>query len=286
MRLVTYEHDASARPGVLVQERVVPLAALGEDARSVRALLAANGAEALAALGQRAAGADAGVAVADVRLLAPVPGPEKIICIGLNYRDHAEESELPIPEVPVVFAKFPSSLIGPGAPIVIPREETRPDYEGEVAVVIGSRTYRATAERARAAVGGITAVNDVSGRRAQLETPLRQFTLGKSFDTFTPLGPCIAPADGVDLADIDVRTTVSGEVLQQSNTRHLIFSVVELIVYLSQGMTLEPGDVIATGTPAGVGDGRTPKRYLREGDVVEISVGGVGELANPVTMER
>jgi 2-keto-4-pentenoate hydratase/2-oxohepta-3-ene-1,7-dioic acid hydratase in catechol pathway len=223
--------------------------------------------------------------LAELTLLHPV-NPRKLIGIGLNYRDHAEESELPIPEVPVVFAKFPSSLIGPGAPIVIPREETRPDYEGEVAVVIGTRAYRASPEEARAAVGGIAAVNDVSGRRAQLETPLRQFTLGKSFDTFTPLGPCIAPADGVDLADIDVRTTVSGEVLQQSNTRHLIFSVVELIVYLSQGMTLEPGDVIATGTPAGVGDGRTPKRYLREGDVVEISVGGVGELANPVTMER
>ncbi len=218
-------------------------------------------------------------------LLHPVV-PGKIVGIGLNYRAHAAESNLDPPEVPVVFAKFGSSLIGPGAPIVIPREETRPDYEGEVAVVIGRRTYRASAESAREAVGGITAVNDVSGRRAQLETPLRQFTLGKSFDTFTPMGPCVASPDGFDLEDIELRTTVSGEVMQHSNTRDLIFSIVELIVYLSAGVTLEPGDVIATGTPSGVGDGRKPPRYLREGDVVEVSVGGVGELANPVTLER
>lgn len=223
--------------------------------------------------------------VAELTLLHPVL-PGKIVGIGLNYRAHAAESGLDEPEVPVVFAKFGSSLIGPGAPIVIPREETRPDYEGEVAVVIGRRAYRATPESARAAVGGITAVNDVSGRRAQLETPLRQFTFGKSFDTFTPMGPCVASADGVDLADIDIRTTLSGEVVQQSNTRDLIFSIVELIVYLTAGMTLEPGDVIATGTPSGVGDGRKPPRYLRQGDLVEISVGGVGELSNPVTLER
>jgi 2-keto-4-pentenoate hydratase/2-oxohepta-3-ene-1,7-dioic acid hydratase in catechol pathway len=221
----------------------------------------------------------------DVRLLHPVV-PEKLIAIGLNYRSHAEESELDIPAVPVVFAKFSSSLIGPGAEIVIPREETRPDYEGELAVVIGRRTYRADRDEARAAVGGIAAINDVSGRRAQLETPLRQFTLGKSFDTFSPLGPCIASADGIDLADIDLRTTVSGEVMQDANTRDLIFSVVELIEYISTGVTLEPGDVIATGTPSGVGDSRDPKRYLREGDTVEIYVESVGTLSNPVRNEQ
>jgi 2-keto-4-pentenoate hydratase/2-oxohepta-3-ene-1,7-dioic acid hydratase in catechol pathway len=221
----------------------------------------------------------------DVRLLHPVV-PEKLIGIGLNYRSHAEESELDIPAVPVVFAKFSSSLIGPGAEIVIPHEETRPDYEGELAVVIGRRTYRADRAEARAAVGGIAAINDVSGRRAQLETPLRQFTLGKSFDTFSPLGPCIASADEIDLADIDLRTTVSGEVMQDANTRDLIFSVVELIEYISRGVTLEPGDVIATGTPSGVGDGRSPKRYLHEGDTVEIYIEGVGTLSNPVRGER
>ena len=219
-----------------------------------------------------------------VKLLHPVV-PGKLIGIGLNYRSHAEESQLDIPSVPVIFAKFGSSLVGHGAEIVIPREETRPDYEGEVAVVIGQGVYRADQDEARAAVGGIAAINDVSGRRAQLETPLRQFTLGKSFDTFSPLGPCIASAEGVDLADVDLRTTVSGEVMQDANTRDLIFSVVELIEYISAGVTLEPGDVIATGTPSGVGDGRSPKRYLREGDTVEIYVEGVGTLSNPVRTE-
>jgi 2-keto-4-pentenoate hydratase/2-oxohepta-3-ene-1,7-dioic acid hydratase in catechol pathway len=223
--------------------------------------------------------------VGDVRLLHPVV-PNKLIGIGLNYRSHAEESQLDIPSVPVIFAKFSSSLIGPGAEIVIPREETRPDYEGELAVVIGQGVYRADADEARAAVGGIAAINDVSGRRAQLETPLRQFTLGKSFDTFSPLGPCIAAADGIDLADIDLRTTVSGEVMQDANTRDLIFSVVELIEYISAGVTLEPGDVIATGTPSGVGDSRSPKRYLHQGDTVDVYIEGVGTLSNPVRNER
>jgi 2-keto-4-pentenoate hydratase/2-oxohepta-3-ene-1,7-dioic acid hydratase in catechol pathway len=222
--------------------------------------------------------------LAEVRLLHPVV-PEKILAIGLNYRSHAEESELDVPSVPVVFAKWTSSLIGPEDPIVIPREETRPDFEGELAVVIGRTTYRATPEDALQAIGGISALHDVSGRRAQLETPLRQFTLGKSFDTFTPLGPCIASMEDVDVADVDVRTTVSGEVMQDANTRDLIFGVRELIVYLSAGVTLAPGDVIATGTPGGVGDSRQPPRYLHDGDVVEITVGGVGTLRNPVRAE-
>ncbi len=221
----------------------------------------------------------------EVKLLHPVV-PNKLIGIGLNYRSHAAESQLDIPSVPVIFAKFGSSLVGHGEEIVIPREETRPDYEGELAVVIGRGVYRADQTEARDAVGGIAAINDVSGRRAQLETPLRQFTLGKSFDTFSPLGPCIASAEGVDLADIDLRTTVSGEVMQDANTRDLIFSVVELIEYISAGVTLEPGDVIATGTPSGVGDSRSPKRYLREGDTVEIYIEGVGTLSNPVRNER
>jgi 2-keto-4-pentenoate hydratase/2-oxohepta-3-ene-1,7-dioic acid hydratase in catechol pathway len=223
--------------------------------------------------------------IGEVKLLHPVV-PNKLIGIGLNYRSHAEESELDIPSVPVIFAKFRSSLIGHGDHIVIPREETRPDYEGEVAVVIGRPVYRADAAEARAAVGGIAAINDVSGRRAQLETPLRQFTLGKSFDTFSPLGPCIASPHAVDLADVDLRTTVSGEVMQDANTCDLIFSVVELIEYISAGVTLEAGDVIATGTPSGVGDSRSPKRYLRDGDTVEIYVEGVGTLSNPVRNER
>ena len=166
-------------------------------------------------------------ALGDVRLLHPVV-PEKILAIGVNYRSHAEESELEVPQVPVVFAKWASALIGPDDEIVIPREETRPDFEGEVAVVLGERVYRADEEQARRAIGGITAIHDVSGRRAQLETPLRQFTLGKSFDTFSPLGPCIASPDGLDFDDIRLTTTVSGEVMQDASTSDLVFGFVDL----------------------------------------------------------
>ncbi|HET6175059.1 MAG TPA: fumarylacetoacetate hydrolase family protein [Gaiellales bacterium] len=223
--------------------------------------------------------------LAAVTLAHPVV-PRKLICIGLNYRDHAEESELDLPEVPVIFAKWSTSLIGHGQAIVIPREETRPDYEGEVAVVIGEQVYRATGAAARSAVGAYTCFHDVSGRRAQLETPLRQFTYGKSFDTFGPMGPWLVDSDGIDLGALDIETVVSGETLQRSNTKNLIFGVEALVEYASRGTTLEPGDVIATGTPGGVGDARDPKRYLREGDVVDITVSGVGTLSNPVTLER
>ncbi|MFM9125555.1 MAG: fumarylacetoacetate hydrolase family protein [Actinomycetota bacterium] len=168
---------------------------------------------------------------------------------------------------------------------VVPREETRPDWEAELAVVIGTRCYRATKANALDHVGGYTAINDVSGRRAQLETPLRQFVYGKSFDTFAPLGPSIASVDGVDLADIRVSSRIGDEVLQDSNTRNLIFSVADIIEYVSRGTTLEPGDVIATGTPGGVGDGRDPKRYLQDGEVIEVEVAGVGTLSNPVRHE-
>ena len=219
-----------------------------------------------------------------VQLLHPVV-PNKILAIGLNYRSHAEEIGGRIPEVPVVFAIWSSSLIGPHAPIVLPREETKPDYEGELAVVIGKQTYRADKAEAAKAVGGISAFNDVSGRRAQLETPLKQYTLGKSFDTFSPMGPCVASTDQTDLKDIDVRTTVSRELMQEANTCDLIFSVEDLIVYLSAGVTLEPGDVIATGTPGGVGMSREPPRFLRNGDTVEIYIEGVGTLTNPVRSE-
>ncbi len=224
-------------------------------------------------------------ALADIRLLHPVV-PEKILAIGVNYRSHADESELDVPPVPVVFAKWASALTGPNEDIVVPLEETRPDFEGEVAVVLGERVYRADEERARRAIGGITAIHDVTGRRAQLETPLRQFTLGKSFDTFAPLGPCISSPEGLDFDDLRLTTTVSGELMQDASTRDLVFGFVDLIVYLSKGLTLEAGDVIATGTPGGVGDSRVPPRYLEEGDVVEVEVEGVGVLRNPIRRER
>jgi 2-keto-4-pentenoate hydratase/2-oxohepta-3-ene-1,7-dioic acid hydratase in catechol pathway len=220
-----------------------------------------------------------------VKLLAPVV-PQKLLCIGLNYRLHAEETGAGIPTEPVVFCKLPNAYSGPGDDIVLPnpKDDATPDYEAEMGLVIGTRIRHADRASARAAIGGVTAVNDVSARTAQRSSG-GQFIRGKNFDTFAPMGPCIAEAGGINLESIGIRTTVSGEVMQDSSTKNLIFSIVELIAYCSAGMTLEPGDVIATGTPGGVGDSRKPPRYLREGDVVEVSVDGVGTLRNPVAFE-
>jgi 2-keto-4-pentenoate hydratase/2-oxohepta-3-ene-1,7-dioic acid hydratase in catechol pathway len=222
-------------------------------------------------------------ALADVQLKLPVV-PGKLVCIGLNYRDHAEETGQEIPALPMVFAKYTSALVGPGEAIVIPYDEPRTDYEAELALVIGTRVRRATGAAALAAIGGITAFNDVSGREAQFG-PGRQFTRGKSYDTFAPLGPAVAPVDGLDLGALAVRCTVSGEVLQDSTTAQLIFGAQRLVEFCSAAFTLEPGDVIATGTPPGVGDARTPPRYLVDGDVVEVEVEGVGVLSNPCVAE-
>jgi 2-keto-4-pentenoate hydratase/2-oxohepta-3-ene-1,7-dioic acid hydratase in catechol pathway len=222
--------------------------------------------------------------VSEVHLEAPVR-PSKLICIGLNYRDHAEETGQEIPAAPVVFAKFTSALIGPGDAIVVPYDEPRTDYEAELALVIGTRVRRVSGAAALAAVGGITAFNDVSGREAQFG-PGKQFTRGKSYDTFAPIGPCIAAVDGLDLGALQVKCTLSGEVMQDSSTANLIFGVQTLVEFCSAAFTLEPGDVIATGTPPGVGDARKPPRYLQDGDVVEIEVEGVGVLRNPCVAEE
>jgi 2-keto-4-pentenoate hydratase/2-oxohepta-3-ene-1,7-dioic acid hydratase in catechol pathway len=222
--------------------------------------------------------------VSEVQLEAPVR-PGKLICIGLNYRDHAEETGQEIPAAPVVFAKFTSALIGPGEAIVVPYDEPRTDYEAELALVIGTRVRRVSGAAALAAVGGITGFNDVSGREAQFG-PGKQFTRGKSYDTFAPIGPCIAPVDGLDLGALRVKCTLSGEVMQDSSTANLIFGVQTLVEFCSAAFTLEPGDVIATGTPPGVGDARRPPRYLQDGDVVEIEVEGVGVLRNPCVAEE
>ncbi|MCB1273062.1 MAG: fumarylacetoacetate hydrolase family protein [Leucobacter sp.] len=226
--------------------------------------------------------------IGDVHVLAP-NRPGKILAIGLNYMSHVEETSLAKPDVPMMFGKFPSSVTGAFDDIVIPREETRPDYEGELGVFISKPAYRVSVEEAWDYVGGFTVLNDVSGRRAQLETPMKQFTLGKSFDTFTPVGPAVVSLDSFADAEardnLPVRTTLSGEVMQDGNTRQFIFTIPEIVSYLSQGVTLEPGDLIATGTPGGVGDERKPPRYLLEGDVVEVEIPGVGKISNRVRIE-
>lgn len=204
------------------------------------------------------------------RLLAPVL-PGKVVGIGLNYRDHAAERNKPLPSHPLVFLKPPSAVVGPGDPIVIPPDVGRVDHEAELGVVIGRRARRVPASDARAHVFGVTCVNDVTAR--DLQDRGVQFSHAKGFDTFAPIGPCVAA--GLDDSSLEVVALVNGAVRQRSTTAQLIFPIEELIAYVSSIMTLEPGDVIATGTPAGIGP-------LVAGDTVTVRVGGVGELTNPV----
>ena len=219
-----------------------------------------------------------------VTLLAPVPWPPKLICIGLNYRDHAIEAKQEVPKVPTVFSKFSNAVIGPGEPIVLPKNSTQPDYEAEFAFVIGRGGRHIPAERWREHVFGYTIVNDVSARDFQMATS--QWLMGKTFDTFAPMGPHIVTADEIaDPHALDISLSINGEVLQQSNTRELIFKIPKLVAYLSSVFTLEAGDVVSTGTPAGVGFARKPPRFLRPGDEVVIRVESVGELRNPVIAE-
>ena len=204
-----------------------------------------------------------------------------IWAVGINYRDHAAETGRELPVAPTLFAKSPGSVIGPDLPIVIPRHVTQPDYEGELAVVIGTRAKNVPRADALQYVAGLTIAHDVSARDHQFTTG--QWTWSKSFDTFCPMGPDVVSLDEVDLsAGLPLETKVNGEVMQSSNTSELVFDVPALIEWISQGLTLEPGDVILTGTPSGVGAARTPPRWLRDGDIVEISIGGLGTLRNPV----
>jgi 2-keto-4-pentenoate hydratase/2-oxohepta-3-ene-1,7-dioic acid hydratase in catechol pathway len=217
----------------------------------------------------------------DVRVLAPVPRPGKVICIGLNYRDHAAEAGLPLPEVPILFPKFANSVIGPGQPIVVPPETAEPDYEAELAVVIGRTAHRVTADEALAYVGGYTCANDVSARDLQGRTS--QWMLGKAIDTFLPCGPVLVTPDEIpDPQALAIRCEIGGRELQSSSTSQMVFGVAELIASVSTTMTLEPGDVIATGTPPGVGFARTPPVWLQDGDEVTIEIEGIGRLTNPV----
>lgn len=212
----------------------------------------------------------------------PVPDPDKILCIGLNYREHARESGLEVPSVPVVFAKFRNSLVGPGAPIELPGVSLQIDYEGELAVVIGSRCKNIAATDALSVVAGYSAFNDVSARDLQLQ--VSQWTTGKAIDTFAPMGPGMTPAQLVpDPQKLELITRVNGQVVQQTSTADMIFSVAEIIAYLSRSITLEPGDIIATGTPSGVGFKREPALFLKPGDVVEVEISSIGLLSNPVT---
>ncbi len=215
----------------------------------------------------------------------PIDRPGKIVCVGLNYRDHAEEQGTELPGAPLLFAKWPNALIGPGEPIVIPRISKQVDYEAELGVVIGERVRGISEEDALHAVRGYICLNDVSARDLQFSDG--QWTRGKSPDTFCPVGPQLAPASAVpDPQKLGIRCVLNGELMQDSTTANMIFTVAEIIAYASETMTLEPGDLIATGTPAGVGVFRDPPVLLKDGDEVTIEIDGLGALTNPVQEER
>jgi acylpyruvate hydrolase len=217
----------------------------------------------------------------DVRLGPPIPDPPKIVCLGLNYLDHAEESGLEPPSAPIFFAKFANSLIGPTDVVTPPPDTTQVDYEAELAVVIGARTRLVEPEDALDQVAGVMALNDVSARDLQHANTL--WTGGKAIDTFAPCGPALVTLDEIgDVQDLSLRTWVNGTLVQDGNTSNMIFGVAETISFLSRTMTLEPGDIIATGTPAGVGFGRDPQTFLKTDDRVEVELAGVGRLSNQI----
>jgi 2-keto-4-pentenoate hydratase/2-oxohepta-3-ene-1,7-dioic acid hydratase in catechol pathway len=268
VRLVTYDAGAGPRAGALLGEEIAPAGT------SVRELLA-SGAD-IEPSGER-------IPLAEVRLLPPVPDPQKMICLGLNYRDHAEESKQEAPSNPLWFAKFANSLIADGDPVVLPAAHPDyVDYEAELAVVIGRTAHRVTADEALDHVAGAMPFNDVSARDLQMQNPL--WTSGKAVDTFAPCGPALVTIDEIgDLQALGLRTRINGEVVQEGNTANMIFGIAETVAWLSRTMTLLPGDIIATGTPAGVGG---PKGlFLRDGDRVSVEVDGLGAVTNPVRAE-
>ena len=283
MKLVTFERDGVSEPGVLLDNKVIGLKSAGFP---TLLHLIQGGTEAL----QRAkdwlhkAPADATVPLAQARMLAPLSRPPKIICVGLNYRDHALECNAEIPKVPTIFSKYTTAIIGPGEAIILPKHSKEPDYEAEFAVVIGKGGRYISKDRWREHVFGYTNLNDVSARDFQMATS--QWMIGKTFDTFAPVGPAIVTADEIpDPHALDIQMIINGEVLQSSNTSQMVFRIADLIEHISSVFTLEPGDIISTGTPAGVGEAKKPPRWLRPGDKVVVRISGIPELSNEVRAE-
>jgi len=284
MRLATFTHAGATRVGVVFGDEVVDLAAADPALpRAMEAFLDA-GAPALAAA-ERAAGRAAGrIPLDDVRLEAPVLRPRKILAVGLNYADHIAESGMKAPEFPTLFNKQVTSVTGPYDPIHLPRASRALDYEGELAFVIGRRCRHVTRERAPEVIAGYMVLDDVTVRDWQLRTPT--WTMGKSFDTHCPMGPWIVTSD--ELGDphlLGIRTWVNGELRQDANTKSLVHDCFALVEHLSTAFTLEPGDVVSTGTPGGVGISMKPPRLLDVGDVVRVEIDRIGQLENPVIEE-
>jgi 2-keto-4-pentenoate hydratase/2-oxohepta-3-ene-1,7-dioic acid hydratase in catechol pathway len=301
MRLYTFEHEGEERIGAEWNGRIIDLALahgflLSEDPFPASMIdLLRGGGEAMALAWKALAFAEArglprGMpldhAFDEVRLRAPIPRPGKILCSGINYRGHLEENPgAKLPESPFFFSKLPSAVIGPGDSIVHPKLTHQLDYEVELAVVIGTTLRRAGEAEAMDAVFGYTILHDVSARDVQFKD--NQITLGKNFDTFAPLGPCIVTADEIPApGNLRLRSSVNGKVLQDGSTSDWVFPLPRLLAALSAVMTLEPGDVVSTGTPAGVGVFRKPQVFLQPGDVVVLEVEGIGRLENPVVAEE
>jgi 2-keto-4-pentenoate hydratase/2-oxohepta-3-ene-1,7-dioic acid hydratase in catechol pathway len=277
MNLISFSiANSPIRPGILF-----------EDTKTILDLSPSGFNDTLDVISRRFAATVAAekIPLSEVRLCAPIANPPRIFAIGLNYRDHAKESGMEIPTTPVVFFKLPTAIIGPGEHIVLPKNSTQPDYEAEFAFVIGKGGYRIAAADWPDHVYGYTIVNDVSARDVQFSST--QWSMSKCFPTFCPLGPAIVTADEItDPHALDISLSIDGEVLQHSNTRELVFKIPALIEYLSSITPLLPGDIVSTGTPPGVGLGRNPKRWLKPGETVTITIEGLGSLTNPVVAER
>jgi acylpyruvate hydrolase len=283
MRLVSFQTEHGPAAAVQLGEDLVPVSVLDAPAVTVRGLLEALDADGLRELAGRAEQASERIALADATLHAPVPDPQKIVCLGLNYRDHAEETGQEIPAAPMWFAKFANSLTGSGQDIVLPAAHAEfVDYEAELALVIGRRAKNVSAGAALSHIAGAMPFNDVSARDLQMQNPL--WTSGKAIDTFAPCGPALTTLEEIDdLGALGLRTRVNGEQSQQGTTANLIFGPAEVVAWLSRTMTLLPGDIIATGTPAGVGVAQG--RFLHDGDTVEVEIDGLGTLVNRVRGE-
>jgi len=291
LRLIRYVHNKRESYGILKDDGVIDLPSLlrmsGYEAPNTLEAFVSSGliGEVDRLINEFSETEASKISMEEVVLRAPILYPPKIICLGLNYRDHVEESGAEIPDEPIVFMKPRTSIIGPEEPIVKPRFVKKLDYEAELAIIIARKGKNIGVSEAADYIFGYTAFNDVSARDIQFKDS--QWTRGKSLDTFAPTGPCITTSDQIgDPMDLRIRTRVNGEVRQDSSTSNMIFNVYEIIYHLSRIMTLEPCDIIATGTPGGVAAFMKPKpRFLKAGDIVEIEIEGIGTLRNPVIEE-
>jgi 2-keto-4-pentenoate hydratase/2-oxohepta-3-ene-1,7-dioic acid hydratase in catechol pathway len=282
MKLVTFKAAGADRVGVLDEDGVVPLEALVADVPADMIGVIAAGAPLLAEAAKALAGGASHLPLAEVTLLPPIPRPGKILCLGLNYVEHAAEGGHDVPDYPAVFMRCATSLVGAGAPVFRPKVSDKLDYEAELTIVIGKRAHDVSEAEALDCVFGYTLMNDVSVRDYQRKTT--QWTMGKNFDGTGPMGPGIVTKDELPAgADgLGIRTRLNGQTVQNASTEMMVFKVPRIVHLVSQVMTLEPGDVIATGTPSGVAHARKPPLWMKAGDVIEVEVDGIGTLTNPI----